>query len=115
MSKDDRMFVPIKDKQMQHHIRTVMKTTGITYEQLMAKYLRLPCSGDLELLENKHNETKKLYEEYVCIENKEQTHELFSYIWAILAQTALGNSESQKIIKILKDCLTDTKEQPNND
>lgn len=110
MSKDDRMFVPIKDKQMQHQIRTVMKTTRITYEQLMAKYLILPCNGDLELLENKHNETKKLYEEYVCSENKQYTHELFSYIWAILAQTALGNSESHKIIKILKDCFTDTTE-----
>lgn len=99
MSKDDRMFIPIKSKQTQNQIRTVMKASGLTYEQLIEKYLKMPYAGDLELLANKHKDTKKLYEEYVCEANQHCAHELFEYIWVILAQTALGGCDSKKIIK----------------
>lgn len=116
MSKDDRMFIPIKSKQTQNQIRTVMKASGLTYEQLIEKYLKMPYAGDLELLENKHKDVKKLYEEYVCEANKHYTHELFEYIWVILAQTALGGCDSKKVIKFITthidngDFITDSHE-----
>jgi len=102
MSKDNRMFIPVKNKQTQHQIRTVMNAAGITYEQLMDRYLKLPYSGDLELLENKYNDVKKLYDEYVCEDNRPHSHELLQYIWAILAQTALGTCDSCVIIEGIK-------------
>lgn len=107
MPKNERLFVPIKNKLTQHQIKTVMDASGMTYEQLIDKYLKLPNTGDLELLECKHEDVKTLYKEYVCEENKKCTHELFEHIWVILANTALGDYDSSKLIIVLEQFMSE--------
>lgn len=104
-TKDKRLHIPVKDQQLQKRIKSVLITQGITYERLLELYLKLPNKGDLDALQHKFSSIRVPYLSYIGVNDKQSGHELVSYLWVILAKTALREFDCAKVTATIKQAI----------
>lgn len=73
----DRLFVPIKDDDMQKAIINYKKRTGHSYERIIADCLKIPMN-DIELLNDRLNDLREQFIRMSMISQVDKIETLFS-------------------------------------
>jgi len=108
VTKDPRIFIPLKDPAMQGFIKNALKQEGMTYEKLMHRYFKMPDTAEqLDILHNKFDGVVEGYSNLVPAEAHDDAEAFMSYMWVLIAKTANGSLDPQKIMTTIETALND--------
>ena len=103
----DRLFVPIKDEEMQRAILNYKKRTGHSYEKIISDCLKIPMN-DMELLHDRLNDLEEQLIRMSPIHKVNKIEGLFSNLDPVFYMMYTGKLDvdtvNEYVMKMISEC-----------
>lgn len=100
--KKQKKHIIFYDPEIGRKLNEIKKAEGITYDELLKKYLKLP-EDVLDLAQRQHQDiAHQLAEKY----KNEHLIELMGFLWVLISKCALGEYDIKKILSVIEADIT---------
>ena len=103
----DRLFVPIKDEEMQRAILNYKKRTGHSYERIISDCLKIPMN-DMELLQDRLNDLQEQLIRMSPIHKVDKIEGLFLNLYPVFYMMCTGKLDADTVndyvMKMITEC-----------